>query len=103
MNADVELRRSLPWPVTDEADKALILRTHNGLQHTAASEGCLPVRLVDEVVQLNQINVVGTKPLERPGDLRVRVVTPPLSGLVARKKSDRYVSIHGPILSSASP
>src|SRR5215203_6842435 len=78
---------------TDEADKALTLRAHNGLQHTAGSEGCLPVRLVDEVVQLNQINLVGTKPLERPGDLRVRVVTPPLPGF-RRQEQVRPVCLH---------
>ena len=38
VNADVELRRSPVARHTDEADKALILRAHNGLQHTAASE-----------------------------------------------------------------
>ena len=88
---------------TDEADQALILRTDDSLEDTAASEGCLPLRLLDEVVQLNQVNVIGAKPFERSeisayASSRFRSPV-----LVAKKKSDRWVSIHGPILSSASP
>ena len=87
----------------DEADQALILRTDDSLEDAAGSEGCLPLRLVDEVMQLNQVNVIGAEPFERPrisayASSRFRSPV-----LVAKKKSDRYVSIQGPILSSASP
>src|SRR5918994_6770320 len=78
---------------SDEANEALILRTYYRLENTAGSEGGLPLRLVDEVVQLNQVDVIGPKPLERPRDLRVRVVTPPLSGF-RRQEEVRPVCLH---------
>jgi hypothetical protein len=78
---------------TDEADQALILRTNYGLEDTAGSEGGLPIRLVDEVVQLNQVNVIGAKPLERPRDLGVRILTLPFSGL-CRQEEVGSVGLH---------
>src|SRR5215212_9747043 len=78
---------------TDEADQALILRTDDSLEDAAGSECCLPLGLVDEVVQLNQINVIGAKPLEGPGDLRVCLFTLPFAGL-GRQKEVGPVRLH---------
>src|SRR5215218_11262514 len=78
---------------TDEADQALILRTDDSLEDAAGSEGCLPLGLVDEVVQLNQVYVIGAKPFERPRDLRVRLLTLPFAGL-CRQEEVRPVRLH---------
>src|SRR5215213_7424204 len=78
---------------TDEADQALILRTDDSFENAARSEGCLPLGLVHEVVQLNQVYVIGAKPFERPRDLRVRLLTLPFAGL-GRQEEVRPVRLH---------
>ena len=54
---------------TDEAHQAGIARLDRRAKGTVGSERCLPLRLVHEVVQLDEIDVIRTEPLERAADL----------------------------------
>ena len=84
----------------DEAYQSRARASTAALERAARAEGYRPLRLVHEIVELDQVDVVGLQPLQRvvePG-LGLAYVRSPV--LVARKKRSRWRGIQGPTWSS---
>src|SRR5438552_688953 len=65
----------------DEARKSGVACLDGGPQRAVLAHRNIPLALVDEVVQLDQINVVDAQTAERQADLVARLGVRPLSGL----------------------
>src|SRR5207237_10194801 len=66
---------------TDEARKSGVACLDGGPQRAVLAHRNIPLALVDEVVQLDQINVVDAQTAERQAALVARLGARPLSGL----------------------
>ena len=87
----------------DEAHEALVARLERRLERAALAQGGLPLDRVDQVVQLDQVDVVDSQPLQRAPDplAGARAVARPV--FVATKNSSGYRLSQGASRSSASP
>ena len=77
----------------DEADEPLVACLDRRLERAARPERRLPLALVDEVVQLEQVDTVGLEQLERAPDLLACGPVLALAGL-GREEEVRAVLAH---------
>ena len=83
-----------PHPVAghaDEAHEALVAGPRQRLDGATRTVGDLPLVLLDEVVQLDQVDVVDVHALQRAFELGPRRVTATLAGLGGEEDVARWV------------
>ena len=74
---------------TDEPDKALVSRLDGRLESPVFAQRKLPLDHIDEVVQLDQVDVVDTQPVERAPYFLPRFSVFPLAGLCRHEELSR--------------
>src|ERR1700674_2505205 len=65
----------------DVAREALSARFDGVLKRAAGAQGGLPLAFIDEVVELQQVDVVGLEPLQRVFEPGLRLLVRPLTRL----------------------
>ena len=82
-------RRALVAGEADVADLALLARPQHGLQRAAWREHALGIVHADDLVELQQVDVIGLQALQRFLDLRIAAVAVRPSILVMRNARSR--------------
>ena len=87
----------------DEARQALRARLDGVLERAAGAERRLPLGFVDEVVELEQVDVIGLQPLERVLEAGLRLLVRALAGLGGEEEALAVRGIHPPTRRSERP